>query len=251
MGGGQSSFQKKLFQSVKDNDIAGCEEALVSGASPNYSISEWKNIWRDHPKKPLHMACEHGNIEIVKLLLKYGADPNVLTEYTESPDIERNITPLHISCFLGHTRIVKLLLMYGAHVNAATEWLEDQEWRRGWTGLHIAAVKGYSHLIKVLLKHEVFINATTESLLWTPLHYACSQGHADTVQILVSNGANVNAKNKDDKTPDMLTADSTIVRICKMARVKASAARKTPSRGMKKSVSAYSMPSHRYGFLQN
>jgi len=47
---------------------------------------------------------------MAKLLLKYNADPNALTEY--------NWTPLHSACKWNNTKCVALLLQHGADVNA-------------------------------------------------------------------------------------------------------------------------------------
>ena len=35
----------------------------------------------------------------------------------------------------------------------------------------------------------------------TPLHIAASEGHAEVAQLLIDRGANVNAKDKDGRTP--------------------------------------------------
>jgi len=51
---------------------------------------------------PLHVACNKGNEEIVKLLLLRGANPNV---HETDGD-----TPLHIACEKGYEQVVGLLL---------------------------------------------------------------------------------------------------------------------------------------------
>lgn len=54
---------------------------------------------------PLHLAVQNGNIDIVKMLLKAGHNPNEVN--TEG------LTPLHIAVQMGHTEIVQLL---AAHI---------------------------------------------------------------------------------------------------------------------------------------
>lgn len=69
---------------------------------------------------PLRNAAEGGHIEIVKLLLERGADPNLP---------EEGIAPrghaLHSAVVRGHIEIVKLLLAHGAHPNVEIESSAD------------------------------------------------------------------------------------------------------------------------------
>ena len=53
-------------------------------------------------RTPLHLACLHGHLPIVKVLIREGADINTV-------DIENN-TSLHYACINGHISIVKWLL---------------------------------------------------------------------------------------------------------------------------------------------
>ena len=62
---------------------------------------------------PLHEACNHGFTEMVKLLIKHGADVNAAA----NADAE---TPLHDAVMNGHLNCAKLLLQAKADVNAPT-----------------------------------------------------------------------------------------------------------------------------------
>lgn len=62
----------------------------------------------------LCVACEHGLVDIVHILLQNNAKPNCRDS--------RGYTPLHIACEKGHLDIVKLLIEYNA--NASLE-LQD------------------------------------------------------------------------------------------------------------------------------
>lgn len=241
--GGEQSYQSKLYSCTKNEDIEGIKECLSKGSSPNIGIYVWTgSSWKEDHKRPLHIACEKGNLDIVKLLLQHGANVNALMEFSDGQEEEKDISPLHIACYHGHVRIVKLLLMYGASVNAATSWLEGKEWKRGWTCAHIAAVRGHNEVLKILLKHDAFINATTETQGWTPLHYACFQNNVETVELLLSYGANFNVLSRSGKPPASLSKDPLIIEKCKEAQRK-SMVKDIEPRQMKKSVSAYSMPS--------
>lgn len=61
---------------------------------------------------PLAMACRCRNLNLVKLLLEHGANPNINT--TRRP----GSTPLALACQSGDLSLSKLLLEYGADPNA-------------------------------------------------------------------------------------------------------------------------------------
>jgi len=65
---------------------------------------------------PLHWAADQGHVEIVNILLKFGADVDIKTNDNE--------TPLHFAAWMGRPKVVKILLENGADVNARERmWL--------------------------------------------------------------------------------------------------------------------------------
>jgi hypothetical protein len=55
---------------------------------------------------PLHHAAQHGDLEVIKLLLAHGADPNAKTPV--------GATPLHVARAFGEEKAAKLLVEGGA-----------------------------------------------------------------------------------------------------------------------------------------
>ena len=51
---------------------------------------------------PLHLAAEHGHMEVIRILLEHKADKD-----KSSP---HGLTPLRLAALNGHTEVVKLLL---------------------------------------------------------------------------------------------------------------------------------------------
>jgi len=112
------------------------------------------------------------DIDIVKLLVKSGADVNMINEipappcngacggglFCGLPDIQ---TPLYNACENEHLEIVIFLVEHNADINARV----------------------------------TFGN--------TPLHYACFSANDDIVKYLIKNGADINATNYVCQKPDM------------------------------------------------
>ncbi|MCE7040142.1 ankyrin repeat domain-containing protein [Dyadobacter sp. CY312] len=91
---------------------------------------------------PLQIACKHGNLEIVKLLIEAGADKEIKDVGRQSPlsiavsnnqhDIAKylidigadihskgpnNLQPIHFACVSGSRKIIELLLSKGIDIN--------------------------------------------------------------------------------------------------------------------------------------
>jgi len=92
---------------------------------------------------PLHIACKEYNIEAVKSLLEYKADPNI-------QDNDGN-TALHIVCEYNYIELIEILLKYKADPN-----IQNND---GYTPLHIASKRGNIKLVELLLERKADINA--------------------------------------------------------------------------------------------
>lgn len=99
----QSDLNTSLLAAVENGDIPSLRSLAAEGASVNCRD--------DHNITPLSIAVFHGNLDMVKELLKLHASVNV------SAPIQRlfNEFPLHIAANRGHKDIVELLLRHGAH----------------------------------------------------------------------------------------------------------------------------------------
>jgi ankyrin repeat protein len=84
----------------------------------------------------LHGAVARRDVEIVKLLLKAGADPNARQE--------RGFAPLHDAAANGHAPLVELLLKHGARADAKAD--------DGKTPCDMAADRGHKELLELLKK---------------------------------------------------------------------------------------------------
>ena len=118
----------------------------------------------------MNLACEHGSIAIVELLLKHGA--NIL------PDAE-GLYPQHLVARSGQTPQLLLLLKdYGAD-------LDQIDKLYSWTPLFHAASEGNVPCMQTLLDVGVRTNILDEKEL-SAMYYAAWEGHLECMQLLSS-----------------------------------------------------------------
>ena len=93
---------RELRVAVSYRGIGEVQSLLDEGADPNHDLY-WSEEWMSRKKlPPLHAACEDGNLERVKVLIKRGAN-------TDKADCIFNLTPLQRACFAGEKQVVEYL----------------------------------------------------------------------------------------------------------------------------------------------
>ena len=91
---------------------------------------------------PLSVAADGGYNDIVRLLLRKGADPN--------RSIANGIAPLHRACLFGYTGIVEMLLHAGANADAEVKGPEVS----CRTPYNLAWLAGHRPIMKLLENHR-------------------------------------------------------------------------------------------------
>eukprot|EP00051_Salpingoeca_urceolata_P029116 m.488953 g.488953 ORF g.488953 m.488953 type:complete len:521 (+) comp26269_c0_seq1:96-1658(+) len=104
-GGDPLNAVQRIFQ---EQDLRGAKQLLSSGTLDIDTILPYGNITL------LHKAVVIGWEEMVLLLLRRNADPNVVADL--------NVSPLHLAASEGKLAIVRHLLAAGADPQAVTEW---------------------------------------------------------------------------------------------------------------------------------
>lgn len=127
------------------------EELLKEHIKKNNNVS--KNL--DNSKNydgssPLYSAAWFGDIDMLKLLLKAGANVNVqVSKNTKTPDMNRvrGSTPLHIASCKGLVETVKYLIEQGADIN-----IRDS---KGVLPIEIAVIERRPNVVKLLFEQHV------------------------------------------------------------------------------------------------
>ena len=125
-------------------------------------------------KSPIFYASGFGHFEVVRYLIKLGADVN-----QQDKD---GMGPLHAAAQEGHLEIVSILLSSGGQVNRRS--------KEGITPFTLACWKNHLDIAKFL--HEKSANQKMEDN--QPLLHASMEGNVDVVKYLISLGADVNLK---------------------------------------------------------
>ena len=140
----------------------------------------------------LRYATDRNNVEIMKLLLEGGLDPNIQAG-------ENGWTCLLVACCDNYPEIVSLLLKHGAN-----PYLVEKHKKNC---LMMAAQNGHTEIVSMLLNSEHvdihrIINERTEQD-WTAL--ALAYDHPKVVELLLDHGgADPNIATDDGWTPLML-----------------------------------------------
>lgn len=143
--------------------------------------------YRGQKVRLITMALHQSNIEILKILIKSGADVHYRNELTKS-------SILH-DYFLSHSGTVELLdylIACNCDLNARNV--------EGSTPLHAAVLYDHLKKLNILLEKGALVTVT-DNIGQTPLHVACLFGHYNCVIILKNFGAHINAIDSFKRTP--------------------------------------------------
>lgn len=186
---------------------------LMSGAKVDYRPNTPEEFPRTiQGDEPLRLAIRNKHMEIARMLLEHGADPNkryffgaeinlvtdleyleLLLTFGANPDSRdrSGLTPLMKAVRQQKGMEAALILLkYGADVNAMAD--ERHDYR---TVLHYAVLSGSYDMINLLIKQGAKLNYPEEFALGkpSPLDLVILKGDAKIVQLLIESGADVNA----------------------------------------------------------
>lgn len=131
----------------------------------------------------LMAAICHDQVEVARILLENGADPNF-------GNFNDKDYPLMVACRKGNRELTELLIDFGAETS-----LTDDKKK---TPLMWACAEGRKEVAECLIDRGDDVNYYTGT---TALIVACSRGHKDTVEMLLERGAEFDVVSKKGLTP--------------------------------------------------
>jgi CDK inhibitor PHO81 len=192
--------------------IYGNDFVLRTGLANNVSVSRTDVYGR----VPLHYACTHGRLDMMKALL--DADPTTIDlidhdNFTPllhaiihghldcvalllarnasiDPMRENDHVPICLACEHGSIEVVELLLRHGAKIMPDAEGLYPQ---------HLVARSGQTPLLLLLLQqHGANLDQIDKLYGWTPLFHAASEGNVPCLKTLLEVNARADILDEKD-----------------------------------------------------
>ena len=160
------SLARYIRSAVEEQDMAKVKKALEYGGDVNVKMANGQHA--------LHVAVAHGNIELLRLLLAFGADPEVVDQYDS--------TVLSFATGRCHLEIVRELLLHGSSAR-----------RVHGDAIYEAATHRELDIVKLLIQAGAEINQTAlgcQALLCR----AAFTDNLEAVESLLECGANANAR---------------------------------------------------------
>ncbi|ETW03010.1 hypothetical protein H310_05445 [Aphanomyces invadans] len=182
-----TSNSTALCVAAKNGSRASVHQLIRHRARRPSFVTLTKKATMEELMLALCLACERSHLDIVRDLLAFGLNPNLV--------MDNGVTPLYLACQMGHKSIVQALCMHGANPN----------FRRpagGVSCLYIAAQEGKADVVRVLLSFGVHVNATMDDQS-AALHIAVRMGHLEIVQVLhqAADGGDLNMQTRSGLSP--------------------------------------------------
>jgi ankyrin repeat protein len=214
-----------LLVAAEGGDSGSVKRALSQGANVNCTTERepCENV------TPLMLASREGHADVVRVLLKAGADLERRTHCIVPGEPSRE-TALHWAIIGQHANTAKILLSAGSDVDANStrgtplSYAVEQEifdivklLLAGGASpkrpsgvecrlpLSLAAERGNKHILRSLLRAGAKPQANKLSGK-TPLMLACVNDHPEGAKLLIGAGDRVGATDKEGRTPLMYAA---------------------------------------------
>ncbi len=218
-----TELDKDLLAAITSNDVAEVKRLLDKKANPNVQYAGQGVPFNVMFQTPLIAAISrNASSEIIKLLLKAGANPNLSDGMHSLPPIiwasrlgNGQAVKLLIDAGVNHdnffhyslvyalqggnSKIIKMLVNKGASINPELKGKKTLLMLLFAVDLGINENDRLIEMMKVLLAQGLDINAQDDTG-WTALMLAVQKNNAEAVRFLLEQGANQNLRNKDKKT---------------------------------------------------
>lgn len=173
-----------LYHSICDDDCVELQRLIDRGADVNQIFEDYANI---STKSILHIACEKGKLDCVKILLENNAKVNIRDKW--------GMTPIRYCLSTDYDEIADVLMRKDPDT-------ADSQDKYGKSVLHAAAEEGSEKFMRLLLRMGADPNITTDFGV-TPLMSLMSAktvtNYIILMNILIDAGADVLVQDLRDK----------------------------------------------------
>jgi len=178
----------RLERAVADDDAAGVLDAIAGGADLEHRDRDGRT--------PLVAATKADRVQVARLLLEAGADPDAKDDMQDSAFLYAGAE--------GLDEILAMTLDHGADVRSTN--------RFGGTALIPASEHAHVGTVRALIAAGVPIDHVND-LGWTALHEAIvlgngDQDHVTVVRLLLEAGADAGIPDRNGTLPRQLAADA-------------------------------------------
>ena len=192
MANSLSDSVTKVYQAARDGTADLSDILKRLNTDERKTALETKTKDGDHIITPLIIAARNGNVDSVKILLRYKADIEARgTLKVHTGEVIEGCTPLWAAVGTGQLDVVELLIERNAEVDSRT--LKDS------TPLRVAAYDGRLDIVSCLVEHGADVNAR-KHVGSTPLMITCYTGHMNVATYLVEHGSNIHLQDKNGDT---------------------------------------------------
>lgn len=210
-----------IFKNMNENvgeDITLLSLLLSAGAN----LKDIEKVVDKTGNSLLHIACQKKDESLIKLLINYGIDLNIVNSSGFTPlsflcsslgrfnntydkktfslvkllinaGADINVGgALAEACSVGHVPCIKLLLKKGANINGIEYTnFENTHIFHKIPIVEASKLKHNKNIVELLIKHGADVNNGC------PLSHACQTNNIEVVELLLQSGADVNTKDKD------------------------------------------------------
>ena len=217
------AMNNALLTAIDDNDLNEVEKLLKEGSNPNFS--SFINYFKRKSDFPLGLAAANGNVEMMKLLIKYNADVNYVTQSGRGALLDAIIA--------NRPDAVDLLLENGAKMSNSKFYVQP---------INLIVENDYDQILNSMVKHGLPVNDCnnefqgTDLFNWVvtensikcakliidnklmdihklnsynenALHEVSASKNMDMAKLLIDAGIDHKVKNKDNETPEDIAKD--------------------------------------------
>ena len=150
-----------LLCAINYKNIQIAKYLLENGADTSAKVSNGCNV--------LHLAIQHGDEDMVKLIIAYGVDLEAKCNHLQAPLFDA----LH---YLEKTNIFEILIAHEANVNVKTQIGESL--------LHYAIEKDKDVFIKILIESNALMNVKNLDGR-TPIELVLSKNKMKTMKLMM------------------------------------------------------------------